>query len=365
MDQTTSAPEYPQAPSPDLEMARAFTQALTGSADTALTFHLNPEKPDGARHREWSHMWRLTPDIGEYIVEQNLRGMGVFTTINETAGDRRRREDIVRLRALAVDDDKGLLPIGCAALVLRPTITVQTRRGFHHWWLLKDSERDKLDSFTRAQLLLASCLGTDPAVSDLARVLRVPGFLHMKKEPLLVRLVRAGDERYTLAELEAAYPATASMPRERQPATSSMQGGHFADQPKYRPLSPRDGRRVLKAMMAQPLILWAREQAEDVRYPAWRGIATNIAAVVLDIPELHDLGLRLFEWISEADERRYSSARCEKAWLEALKSARSHGPMTYPALEEGGAPRDLFEEEATCPAHAARRATFHRVGGGR
>lgn len=58
---------------------------------------------------------------------------------------------------------------------------------WHIYWLTNDT---KLVEFKPRQLAIAQQFGTDPKVNDLARVLRLPGFYHQKKEPFMTRLVR-------------------------------------------------------------------------------------------------------------------------------------------------------------------------------
>ena len=46
----------------------------------------------------------------------------------------------------------------------------------------------KLDEFTDLQQALIARFNGDPKVSDLPRVLRLPGFYHRKGDPFLVRI---------------------------------------------------------------------------------------------------------------------------------------------------------------------------------
>jgi hypothetical protein len=58
---------------------------------------------------------------------------------------------------------------------------------FHVYWLVNDVA---LTEFREMQSSLAFLFDGDPTVKDLPRVMRIPGFLHQKGEPFLVRLLQ-------------------------------------------------------------------------------------------------------------------------------------------------------------------------------
>ncbi len=173
--------------------AEQFIAALTGSADTSVTFQTfddQKERKDKSLAR-WMHgtlseHWRS-------LVSLNGRGAGVFIMVNDGDGKGRREENVRALRALFGDDDSGTLTP--QALELTPTMLVQSKRGLQPYWRLQDGE--PLHAFTAAQDAVARALNTDPAVKDLPRVMRLPGFLHLKdpEQPFLVRVVQTGGRR--------------------------------------------------------------------------------------------------------------------------------------------------------------------------
>jgi hypothetical protein len=110
------------------------------------------------------------------------RRIGVFVTINETDFGGRRAENIVRARALFADADsrdqvrssRGVINATGAP----PTMVVCTSAGrAHFYWCCDDLPQNE---FTALQGALIAKLGTDPAVKDLPRVMRLPGTLHLK-----------------------------------------------------------------------------------------------------------------------------------------------------------------------------------------
>ncbi len=123
----------------------------------------------------------------ETLAHANQSGCGVFVTINATDGKGRKKENIVRVRALFVDlDGSPLNPILQAPL--EPHIIIESSPGrYHAYWLIEDIP---LEHFESAQKFLAKKFDGDPSVCDLPRLMRLPGFLHRKGEPFRSRIVQ-------------------------------------------------------------------------------------------------------------------------------------------------------------------------------
>lgn len=116
----------------------------------------------------------------------NKQGAGVYSTVNETNGTGRTEDDIVAVSALFVDlDGAPLEPV--LAHPVPPHIVVATSPGrWHAYWLTNDCP---LDRFKDAQKRLIQTFGSDPAVCDLPRVMRLPGFLNQKASPFLCHII--------------------------------------------------------------------------------------------------------------------------------------------------------------------------------
>jgi hypothetical protein len=115
---------------------------------------------------------------------------GVFMTVNETDGRGRHAHNVMRVRAIFADLDGVMLQEALAKLAtigLVPHIIVESSPGRWHLYMLAPGF--PLDRFTATQKRLISLLGSDPAVHDLPRVMRLPGFLHQKGEPFMTRVV--------------------------------------------------------------------------------------------------------------------------------------------------------------------------------
>lgn len=142
--------------------------------------------------------------------------------------------------------------------------------------------------------------------------------------------------------------------------SGDKQGGHFAD-PEVRKYPHTDAYALLETFEKLPLVHWARENAQDVSREVWRGIATNIAAIVLDQEDAQDDAAQLFHDISAEDEDRYDWNTTQKTFKDALKSARDFGPMTFDTMKLNGAPDEVCADPlgsgVKSPVALARRFT--------
>lgn len=174
---------------PDIGMAQQFLNKLSEDNFTFQTFDDNKTKDP----RKSKVLHGSLIQHSEELIRLNLNGAGVFVMVN--CGDGvihsgkntcRTNDNIIAVRALFADADGS--PIG--PILERcppPHILVESSPGkWHIYWIVNDT---KLEEFKPRQIALATSLGTDPSVNDLARVLRVPGFYHQKSVPFMSRLI--------------------------------------------------------------------------------------------------------------------------------------------------------------------------------
>lgn len=84
-------------------------------------------------------------------------------------------------------------------LELEPSLIVQTRKSYHVYYLIKDG---KLKRFREIQERLAYTFGGDMQKKNESTCMRIPGFYHNKKEPIMVKLVKYNPSLiYTQSEL--------------------------------------------------------------------------------------------------------------------------------------------------------------------
>jgi hypothetical protein len=196
----------------NLEMARAYLTALAPNA-ARFDFRALSDRKDGEpiKLRGSLAIWRE-------LTRLNSAGHGIFVTVNETDGVGVSADHVTRPREVWYDDDgKAEVP----PLPLAPSMTVRTSHGKRHFhWFVDDMTPEQFAGVMRCMV----ALGSDPAAADIARVLRLPGTLHMKGEPQLVEIIEATGKRYTGAELAAAFPAPAEPERPATPFTPSGAG---------------------------------------------------------------------------------------------------------------------------------------------
>lgn len=214
---------YDKQPSvtPDKEAARAFLNALDAKAGywCFQTFDDNADRRDkeltDQKHSDIDRGW-------DWLCDLSAKGAGIFVTINETDCKGRKKENIQRVRAVWVDTDGADQdPI----LNHEPHIVVESSPGnFHNYWLVDDCP---LDEFKPAQKRMIEAWGTDKAINDLPRVMRLPGFPHQKVDaekgldgtPFMVRMVEDtsffGPDQWEdrKAKIEALEPKTAPKPK--------------------------------------------------------------------------------------------------------------------------------------------------------
>lgn len=111
----------------------------------------------------------------------NDAGAAIYVAVNEFAGQRK-IDNLHRVRGVHADlDGASKEQLEKLRETLPPTIAVQssTAKKQHWYWLLTEGE--ELDPETTKAINKAIVdLGADPAAVDVTRLLRLPGFRHMK-----------------------------------------------------------------------------------------------------------------------------------------------------------------------------------------
>lgn len=171
-----------------LDETKRFLEALSSKLPGDVTFTFQTFG-DGKHRKKIKDLRRIRhgtlEEHADELKKLNRKGAGIFVTVNMTDNKGREEENIVGLRAAFVDADNiDLLEIfkkdpdvdNCY-----PNILVKSKRGYHGYWLLDRWEGK--DTFTPLQMALIEKFGTDPEPKDLSRVMRLPGFFHMKDEP--------------------------------------------------------------------------------------------------------------------------------------------------------------------------------------
>lgn len=139
-----------------------------------------------------------------YLIKLNSKGYGIFMTINKTDGKGRSKKNITEVRAVFADLDGAPLS---PALDDLPNLVVESSPGkYHCYWFIGIGDNGSilpLEAFRQVQKAIAHKYKSDATVCDLGRVLRVPGFYHLKGDPHPVQIVYEDPERKTITFAES------------------------------------------------------------------------------------------------------------------------------------------------------------------
>ncbi|MCC7313267.1 MAG: DUF3987 domain-containing protein [Planctomycetes bacterium] len=84
-----------------------------------------------------------------------------------------------------------------------PTVLVFSGHGVHAYWRLEEPIKD-LALWSEYQKSLIGIVGSDPAIHDPPRIMRLPGFLNVKSAPVLTRIIEVdAKQRYPLSSVTA------------------------------------------------------------------------------------------------------------------------------------------------------------------
>ncbi|MEO5334644.1 MAG: PriCT-2 domain-containing protein [Magnetococcus sp. YQC-5] len=182
-------------PSPNLAIVQEFLDRLaSGGSVSFRTFD------DDKTHKKptlTKFFHGTLQEHGEELVKLNNAGASVNVMVNAGNGKGTTSGDVLEIRSFFVDlDGAPLEPVQQSPLT--PHIVVETSSGkFHVYWLVKDAP---LDEFKPVQKALAKMFNGDSNVTNRNRVMRVPGFVHQKKDgghplspPFLSRIISIED----------------------------------------------------------------------------------------------------------------------------------------------------------------------------
>jgi hypothetical protein len=209
----------------------------SGSAEEKRVIALDNDKRQAAREGgdlDWRKRFavkrnftgtlaELWPLIEQYqngtALEGQLSGWGIFLFVNDGGHN---DGSITRVRALFIDQDNykpGVTP----DWHMMPDFICRCSETRHHaFWLVADCPVDKFREFNSR---LAHYYGSDPAVCNPARVMRLPGSIHQKGEPVEVELIPMRSEfdgdAYTVDQVMQGIP---ELPRTEPKAPGETDG---------------------------------------------------------------------------------------------------------------------------------------------
>ena len=171
------------------------------------------------------------------LQEKNEAGAGIFIARNQCEGNRN-KSAITRVRGVHADmDDVSAEELVVLIRRLPPSIVVESSPGrYQLYWQLSEGELLEAAEAKAINQCLASQHGADPAAVDVSRLLRLPGFKHMKyRSEGRTSIVTAtyNSVTYTREDLLRAFPPNKVESRSFRQTSCTPQPGRFESQHSY------------------------------------------------------------------------------------------------------------------------------------
>jgi hypothetical protein len=115
----------------------------------------------------------------------NAEGAGVFICLGRICGSERLKQNVQSVGVLVLDLDGALLPPTFGDMPPLHLIVETSPARWHCYWMV---DSIPLEAFEILQRKLAIQFNGDRSVSFLEQIIRVPGFIHHKKQPFLPRI---------------------------------------------------------------------------------------------------------------------------------------------------------------------------------
>lgn len=155
------------------------------------------------------------------IKKLNDRWAWIFFSINTMKEWQRDKESVEKINAWACEIDgmdkdtqKKLIEVA----PLYPSLIVESKNSFHMYWFAKDGTKENWNKICWG---LRNFFDGDPAIaSDISRVLRIPGFNHLKNrnEPFKCTVYWWIQKYYTEQEMLEAYKDTTTLSEKKEKA---------------------------------------------------------------------------------------------------------------------------------------------------
>jgi len=198
--------------SPDASQATRFFAALYGDMQGLVHFRGVPEPKDGRDPKNLHYALddSFPATLASFLEWCNVESRAAFFLPGITRPNGTGKKDVLALPAITVDFDKGdpAANLGAVEALIGPaTIVVEsggaTEAGpkLHAYWRLETpATGEQIDEACRVREQLAKQFGGDPAFKQAAQVIRIPGSLHFKGTPKLVRLRSVCGSRVSLSD---------------------------------------------------------------------------------------------------------------------------------------------------------------------
>lgn len=278
------------------------------------------------------------------LVALNDKGFGVAVTINEVKGQRRRSEDVVRIRAVWHEDDIGT---DTKVFPLPVSLTVQTSPGrYHHYWLIDGdwpADESGQSDFEAVMNTMVRKFGCDKNATDIARALRLPGTCHRKGKAHLVHIIHPSSDaeprRYTRKEVLEAFSICED--------TQAL--------PIVRPKKLID-----PGLVEQEAILDALDIIPSDEWETWRKVGMALHSYTDGSEE----GFQLWDEWSRTCPGKYDPKEQRRGWgsFKNREDGVSIGTILHMAKEYGFVPRYGFRKTRETKTKAIPSAGIFETG---
>lgn len=168
------------------------------------------------------------PIKAEEAQKWNYDGYGIFFAVQSLKSDERKYTNLDAVRCIAIDIDskeqsKEEIIQKVTSAPLLPTLIVESKNGYHVYWILRrdcwvqadDPQEISMSYKAFLQERFIPRFGADKQACDVSRILRLPGFYHLKDPyyPFLVKAVFRSNKMYSIDELKQAFPIIKPMKR--------------------------------------------------------------------------------------------------------------------------------------------------------
>ncbi|MCY2953777.1 MAG: DNA-primase RepB domain-containing protein [Planctomycetota bacterium] len=203
---------YPNQPAPANEKATAIDQVLgyvrvVYETDDLVELRL---LRGGEVSRRYVLAEKLHEQIG-HLGKQNAAGWNVYVGVNPRVRHGGTAADVKFARCIFSDFDKTTIEAVLAKLAKLklppPTLIVNSGHGVHVYWRLDEPQANRV-AWQTLQADLIILIKSDPAVKGWPQVMRLPGFLNVKADPVPCTIIE-GDptRRYLWEDLRQMIPS--------------------------------------------------------------------------------------------------------------------------------------------------------------
>lgn len=184
-----------------MDQTTLFLQMLTRNMNPVGTFVPLRKGVPGTPLLNWPYA-RAKHALGTL----NRTGNDIYVTVNANDMEGRRAENITQVRCIYADYDEGVPN----EWKLRPSMLVESSPGkAQAYWMLKDFEEPSA-RWAAVERAVVWGTGADKNVCDVARVLRLPGFMnHKYPEKPVAKILFWQESFFSMDVIEGAYGAMA------------------------------------------------------------------------------------------------------------------------------------------------------------